>query len=147
MEIEIKLMDPMRNAQLKKLLADADLPFEDVDAHLNNFLIAELDNEMIGAIGLEKYNHIALLRSFVVDEKYRNHKIGQKLFDELLSHAKSKHIGTIYLLTETAEKFFSRNGFLPTDRSSVPPEIQNTTEFKSICPSSALIMKKNLTEK
>lgn len=47
----------------------------------------------------------------------------------------------LYLLTITAKKFFKKVGFDEIKRTLVPSVIQNTTEFKDLCPSSATCMR------
>jgi len=64
--------------------------------------------------------------------------------DKIEEYARSKKIDTLYLLTLTAENFFSARGYHKTDRKSAPPALQETTEFKSLCPQTAVCMKKHL---
>lgn len=130
--------------KVKTLLKNSDLPCEDIDEHIEHFLLAEMDNEIIGAIGLEKFSQSALLRSFVVDRPYRKSGIGKILLCSLLEDALSKQIETLYLLTTTAQTYFEKNGFQTVHRDSLPIEIKNTKEFKSLCPVSAICMSKEL---
>ncbi|MBC8046416.1 MAG: N-acetylglutamate synthase, partial [Fimbriimonadaceae bacterium] len=58
-------------APIKELLKQASLPFEDIDKHISNFLIARMDENIIGAVGLEIYDDNALLRSIVVVQEMR----------------------------------------------------------------------------
>jgi amino-acid N-acetyltransferase len=55
-----------------------------------------------------------------------------------------KGIEEFYLLTTTADKFFARNGFEVIDRNKVPSSIAGTNEFDSICPATAVCMRKLL---
>jgi amino-acid N-acetyltransferase len=125
---------------VKEILKNSVLPFEDIDEHFEHFLLAELTNDIIGIIGLEQYSKSALLRSFAVAVRYQHRGIGKKLLENLLESAKQKGIETIYLLTTTAQTYFERNGFKIIERNSLPEEIQNTKEFKSLCPVSAICM-------
>jgi amino-acid N-acetyltransferase len=52
----------------------------------------------------------------------------------------------LYLLTTTAEKYFPGFGFDQTPREAVPVEVQQTAEFKEICPSSATVMHRALRQ-
>ena len=61
-----------------------------------------------------------------------------------LALARRQGITHVYLLTETAANFFPRFGFRPVDRSQVPPAVQNSIEFTSLCPASALAMELRL---
>ena len=44
------------------------------------------------------------------------------------------------LLTETAARFFPRFGFAVEDRSSAPPAVRESVEFRAACPASAVMM-------
>ena len=68
-------------------------------------------------------------------------KMDISLCSELVGLAKLKGVLEIYLLTTTAEGFFRRNGFERIERKIVPEVIKQTTEFTSLCPSSAVCMK------
>jgi amino-acid N-acetyltransferase len=57
-----------------------------------------------------------------------------------LALARSHHVKQVYLLTETAEGFFSRLGFEPVDRATVDSAVQQSVEFTTACPSSAVAM-------
>jgi arsenate reductase (glutaredoxin) len=50
----------------------------------------------------------------------------------------------LILLTETAAPFFARLGYQPAARESMPPEVQATGEFASLCPSTAVCLAKPL---
>lgn len=130
--------------RVKDLLKESDLPFEDIDEHFEHFLLAKYKDEIIGVVGIEKYLNIALLRSFAVESMHRRKGIGKILFDSLMKNVKGIGIKKIYLLTTTAQKYFAKNGFGIIERKELPKEIQNTKEFKSICPVSAVCMERKL---
>jgi amino-acid N-acetyltransferase len=125
------------------LLIRNNLPVSDLSSETRLFALME-ENELIGSIGLEVSQNNALLRSLCVDEKHRNKGAAVKLVKFLEEFAKQEDIENIYLLTTTAEQFFSNRNYVPVDRNSVPYSIQQTSEFKSVCPASATIMIKRL---
>lgn len=49
-----------------------------------------------------------------------------------------------YLLTTTAERYFPKFGFERIERHDVPASVQASTEFRSACPASAVVMRKPL---
>ena len=49
-----------------------------------------------------------------------------------------------FLLTTTAERFFPKFGFERIERTDVPASLQASIEFRSACPSSAIVMRKAL---
>ena len=134
--------------KIKEVLEAAGLHHEDITpSHLQHFLVLKDDhNSMLsGVVGLELKNHTALLRSLAVIEPQRRKGLATQLVSEIEKYARSQKIDTLYLLTLTAERFFSKKGYRKTDRKSAPPAIQETAEFNSLCPLSAVCMKKQLS--
>ena len=132
-------------SEIKRLLADSDLHHEDITtAHLKHFLLGWDGPKLIAVIGLEIKNHSALLRSLAVDADYRNRKIATELVGKIEGYAKSMDVDTLYLLTMTADVFFEKYGFRRIARDSAPTGIQETTEFKNLCPASAVRMVRHL---
>ena len=58
--------------------------------------------------------------------------------------APTHQLSAVYLLTTTAERFFPRFGFEQITRADVPATVQESVEFKSACPASAIVMRKHL---
>lgn len=140
---------PFFNAPSKssvlKLLSDADLPVDDIE-HLNfdHFFGFGDEQSLLGIIGLEMFESVALLRSLVVSEHVRGTGCGKKLVAYVEDYARVHGIEALYLLTTTAEDFFAGLGYQLVDRSSAPVDIAKTREFSGICPGSAAFMTKNL---
>jgi len=133
--------------EVKQLLAASDLLHEDLDPRqLNHFRLAWDGSKLVGVVGLEIKGDCALLRSLAVDAAYRNRNIATNLIGDAENYAKSLKLSRLYLLTMTAENFFSSCGYQKTDRNSAPVAILATTEFKSLCPATAVCMVKNLDE-
>lgn len=129
---------------IRSLLVEAELPSEDFVQHLNHFLTAKQNGRLAGAVGLEIYGEWGLLRSLVVDATYRGKGLGIELCKRIFDEAQAHGVKKLYLLTTTAANFFPKLGFSTTTRDGVPPTIQNTAEFTSICPSTAVCMVKTL---
>lgn len=123
------------------LLADNDLCHEDLSGFLSDFIVAERDGELAGVVGLELAGASGLLRSLAVVDSERGKGLGSALVDKIISHSRHRGVARLYLLTTTADRFFARKGFERIGRDTVPAEIQNTNEFKSLCPASAVCMK------
>lgn len=117
---------------------------EDLPNTLNNFFVTIDNNKVIGAIGLEQYGHYGLLRSMVVNKVHRNKNIASQLVRHLERYAVTAGIHCMYLLTETAARYFERKGYKRIDRNEVPAELQASSEFSHVCPASATVMKKTL---
>ena len=131
---------------IKSLLDNASLPSVDIENHLLNFLVLETSANLVGTIGMERYGDTALLRSLAIQNDYRNKGYGKELYYALISKLKKKNVNSIYLLTETAEGFFSKEGFQKIAREDVPPSIKQTQEYSNLCPEGAVCMVKMLNE-
>jgi amino-acid N-acetyltransferase len=134
--------------KIKEVLAAGGLDHEDITpSHLQHFLVLKDDpsSTLTGMVGLEIRNNMALLRSLAVIEPRRNKGLATQLVREIEKYARSQQVDTLYLLTLTAERFFAKQGYRKTDRKSAPDAIQETTEFNSLCPATAVCMKKNLS--
>ena len=131
-------------AAVEHLLSASNLPLDGVRDHFADFIVAEDNDEIEGAVGLEKYDSVALLRSAVVAPEYRGSGVGRRLVEQLLERAEEDGIDELYLLTTTAEKYFPRFGFKTTSRSSVPEELKASAEFRGACPDTAIVMKRRL---
>ena len=137
----------LHRAQIISLLEKEKLPKDDLPSVLEHFFIVESGDNIVGAIGLEKYGNYGLLRSMVVDQQFRNKSIASQLVQALEKHAISIGIGEIFLLTETADKYFNKKGYKQIEREEVPKRVQESSEFTSVCPVSAIVMKKSLMKK
>jgi amino-acid N-acetyltransferase len=127
-----------------ELLKDNELPYSDINTESVQLFSIEQDKQTIGIIGFEQYGKHGLLRSFVIEKQYRSKGLGARILSDFEKMASEQGITEFFILTTTADKFFARNGFEVFDRNAVPQLIANTTEFDSICPASAVCMRKIL---
>jgi amino-acid N-acetyltransferase len=125
---------------VENLLAANDLPIDGVRENFSSFVVAEDRGAIRGAIGIEKFGSVALLRSAVVSPENRGRGIGSRLVERLLKRADEEGIEDLYLLTTTAEKYFPRFGFTRTTRTAVPDAVKASAEFQGACPDTAIVM-------
>lgn len=123
-----------------QLLKINDLPFSDIQESQVEFIVAKNGNDIIGCIGLEKYDGEGLLRSFAVLPELQNKGIGRELYIRLLRYACDSSIKTLHLLTDTAKDYFGKIGFNPANRDNAPGKIRNSREFTALCPVSSTYM-------
>jgi amino-acid N-acetyltransferase len=127
------------------LIESAGLPVVDLtDRHLEHFFYCGPNESPTGLVGLELYGTDALLRSLVVAPKIRGTGIGLALVTHAEAYARTQGVRAMYLLTNTAERFFSQRGYRRIARGEVIPAIENTREFKELCPKSSAVMVKAL---
>ena len=132
---------------VESLLTASELPTDGVRANFSGFVVADDNGAIAGAIGLEKYGSVALLRSAVVAPDHRGTGVGRKLVEQLLERAEEAGVDELYLLTTTAEKYFPRFGFTRTSRATVPDALKASAEFRGACPDTAVVMTRALGEK
>lgn len=126
-------------------LLDANLPIADLTVdHMPAFLLGTDDDEAIGMVGLEQQGKYGLLRSLVVDRRYRGAGVGSQLVAALEAQAAAAGISELWLLTIDADPYFARLGYEIAERVDAPDAIRDTAEFSSLCPVDAVLMQKNL---
>jgi amino-acid N-acetyltransferase len=96
---------------------------------------------------LEILGEVGLLRSLAVSDAYRGRGIGTRLTEKAEDYARSQGIAALYLLTTTVPDYFTRLGYVRTDRDAAPGVLQDTDEFKSLCPDSAVCLVKELGDR
>ncbi len=144
MNVKIEKFTKDDKGKIFKLLLEAELPTEDLSAEkLQYFLVARRqDDTVIGSIGLEIMQDVGLLRSLVVHPDHRKTGLGKLLTYKLELLAQDVGVKALYLLTTTATDFFLSLNYHITSRDTVPMNIAETDEFKSICPSSSVCLYK-----
>ena len=129
-----------------ELLRSLELPAKGVaDQFPAAFSVVRSGTEVIAVAGLESHGTSGLLRSVAVASPYRDLGLGRRLVDDRMSFAKAQRLEAVYLLTTTAASFFRALGFEDVDRSRVPAELQASSEFSSVCPTTAACLVKRLS--
>ncbi len=125
---------------LAAMLEENALPRAGAREHLDDYLVADIGGVVAGSAGLECYGDAALLRSCVVDVRFRDMSLGKSLTQHAIDLARNRGIRQLFLLTTTAEDFFARRGFARIARESVPAALKTSAEFTGACPASAVSM-------
>lgn len=128
--------------EIKALLESSGLPTTDLESTLPEFAIIREDARIVAAGAVQRFGSSVLLRSVVVSFQRRGSGLGRRLVLELERRARSAGTDHIVLLTETAATFFTRLGYCVIDRDAAPKGMQQSEEFRSLCPSSATCMAK-----
>jgi amino-acid N-acetyltransferase len=143
-QFAICIAEPKNRNGIISLLQEEKLPADDLSVDLLNFFVAKDNGNLIGSIGLEIYDHNGLLRSLVVKASHRKMKVATALVNELEVSARKMGLKNIYLLTETAEGYFTKKGYVTITRREAPTSLEHSTQFSHVCPSSATLMVKRL---
>ncbi len=143
--IQVDDVGPADGPALQALLAEAELPKAELGRPGTCYLKLSAPNgTIVGFAGLELCGRDALLRSVVVRPEKRRHGAGRAVVETALARAADLGISTVYLLTTTARDFFAHLGFAVIPRERVPASIARTSEFASLCPETAVCMRKEL---
>ncbi len=130
------------------LLRRSDLPDKDVAEHFGHyFVVHEDDGRVVGVAGLEVHGEDGLLRSVAVNTDYQRQGLGASLVEAALERAAQLEIGSVYLLTTDARDYFSRVGFVECPRKKAPAAIRESWEFRTGCPSTAVLMKRAISRR
>jgi N-acetylglutamate synthase-like GNAT family acetyltransferase len=130
---------------IHRLLEQAGLPTSDLNTSKPQFTVLCDNGRIVAAGALEPFRSAALVRSVVVADDRRSVGLGRAIVQELEKTARAGRIGTLILLTQGATEFFARQGYRIIERIDVPQDVQQSAEFRSLCPASATCMMKVLS--
>jgi amino-acid N-acetyltransferase len=125
---------------IAQLLRAAELPTEGIEAIVRDFVVAEAPQGIVGTGAVERAGPDGLLRSVAVAPGWRDRGIGRAVVERLMRGARDERLHALFLLTQTAERWFPSFGFHAVPRDTVPAAVQATQEFASLCPASATVM-------
>ena len=108
-----------------------------------NFLVLE-HSGIAAVIGMEIRGDSGLLRSLVVRLRDRKKCFGVRMTSVIIDLARAQGVRTIYLLTETAGRFFERAGFVAARREDIPAPLMQSSALDKVCPEGSAILKKML---
>lgn len=129
---------------VRSLLEQAKLPTDILGSGPGELWLVR-DGAALAAGGFEFYGEDALLRSVVVDPEHRGSGIGGRMVEQLLAIAAVRGVTRVWLLTETAERFFARRGFAKVQRSAITnKDLLASAEFTHVCSQSAVCMVRSL---
>jgi amino-acid N-acetyltransferase len=130
---------------IRRLLEHNGLPTSDLSSSKPQFVVA-CERETVVAVGaLQRFGSSALLRSVAVALDRCGKGLGRILIQDLERIARLARVTRLILLTQTAKPFFEHQGYRVIERHEVPQDVQESEEFRSLCPASATCMAKALT--
>jgi N-acetylglutamate synthase-like GNAT family acetyltransferase len=131
---------------IEALLRANKLPLEGAWSHLDTYLLAVSNGEIVGCAGAEVYGPVALLRSVAVAPGLHQQGIGKLLLERLIHEAQRRDIARLYLLTVTAPEYFAQFGFKRAKIDEAPQALKASAEFQGACPACAAFMTLALQE-
>jgi amino-acid N-acetyltransferase len=131
--------------EVVSLLEAQQLPTAGVADHFGNFFVAKENERLAGAIGLERYGTLGLLRSAAVAPRLQKSGVGSKLTRLLIAFAKAEGLTELVLFTPTAGDFFARFGFVPANREDYSTQLKASSQWGDCsCRKSAEFMRLGL---
>ncbi len=124
------------------LLKEVNLPTEGVIEHFQSYFIARNSDRLVGCIGLEIYENVGLMRSVAIHPSFQGQGLGRKLVETIHDFSMKNGLKEIYLLTETAEHYFPKFGYVVIPREEADPKVKQSVEFTTVCADSGICMVK-----
>jgi amino-acid N-acetyltransferase len=147
MHVDPFLIEPQRpheRPRVRALLDKCGLPTDDIDTAPVDFLVMREAGQVVGVVGLQSADGVGLLRSLAVLPTLHGQGRGGALVAAAERLAEQRGIDDLYLLTTTVPGFFALHDYLRVPRTSVPLALQRTTQFATLCPTTAACMHKRL---
>ncbi|MEX2458435.1 MAG: HAD-IIA family hydrolase [Actinomycetota bacterium] len=126
---------------VRGLLDEAGLYAGDIEARVDDLLVARTDAGVVGAGALEVSGQDGLLRSLAVAPERRGAAVGTHLVAALAARARDAGGTRLWLLTETAERFFTSLGFQRVGRGALPAELEASPSAGANCAETAVAMR------
>ena len=96
---------------------------DDLFQHLQEFLVAEYDGKVVGAVALHIYaSNLAEIRSLVIDPAHQSMGIGRMLVEGAERVAAGLGLASVFALTYV-DKFFIKLGYSIVSRESLPQKV------------------------
>ena len=133
-------------SSIRDALAGEGLPVSDLstESMAHFWVAASSTGDFLGAVAVERYSDVGLLRSLIVVPEARGNGVAARLIEQAERSAQTFGIQELWLLTIDADKYFQTWGYSKQMRDVAPAAIAATPEFSDLCPANAVLMKKNL---
>jgi N-acetylglutamate synthase-like GNAT family acetyltransferase len=97
-----------------------------------DFLVATVDDRVVGCVHLEEYSpSLAEVRSIVVDHAHQGLGVGGALMNAVEELARRREYRTLFAVTNN-EAFFRARGYLPREIPELSRERSEVTRFKGV---------------
>jgi amino-acid N-acetyltransferase len=142
--VAIEPLQPAARGAAARLLADYGLPVCDLADPAVALFTAGAPLAPDGVVGLEMHGEHGLLRSLAVRRGATGRGVGRALVAHVETVAQARGAHGLWLLTETADAFFARLGWISVARNTAPPSIAASRQFAGLCPATATCMRRTL---
>jgi len=95
----------------------------DIYENLQTFIVAELDNNIVGCCALEViWADLAEIKSLAIDEAYKGKGIGSELVAAAVEQAAKLGVPKVFALT-LEPAFFEKSGFAIVEKEALPMKV------------------------
>jgi amino-acid N-acetyltransferase len=95
----------------------------DIYENLQTFIVAELDNKIVGCCALEViWADLAEIKSLAIDEAYKGKGIGRELVAAAVEQAAKLGVPKVFALT-LEPAFFEKSGFEIVEKETLPMKV------------------------
>ena len=126
--------------EIVALLQSYRLPSEDCYEHIEHFVGVFFGRNLVAVGGFEHLGKVGLLRSVAVAVDHQGQSLATRIVKRLQQKASNQGITALYLLIESAERYFLAHGYETLNRNQLPVEITDTRQFQSLCAATAKAM-------
>jgi amino-acid N-acetyltransferase len=137
---------PAETQRIHELLNQASLPTDGLRVEDAIVALDDNTNTVSGVVALERFGHVAMLRSLVVDPDKRREGLGSKLVIAALEVARWSGIEEVHLFTEDAQGFFTKFGFEAVSAKRTREAVPDSPLVSGTCCSTATAMRLSFEE-
>jgi len=144
-DLSFEIADNKDLEWINNILKENELCVDDIPSENIVLKLVKSENELIAIYGFELFGQNGILRSVAVADEYKGAGIGTQIMKQVERDVKELELRNLFLLTTTAKKFFEKFGFSIIERETAPVVLQQSYEFLTFCPDTAIVMSKNYT--
>ena len=116
---------------IQRLVAKAGLREDGIEWHIDRFLVvSNAEDQVIGTVGIEKYQTDGLLRSLVLDSPIWNARLSLEFLQLTLTYAKEQGIETVYLCSKGTNSLFHQLGFRQVEEENIAEQVRLSPHFR-----------------
>ncbi len=112
-----------------------------------DFYVADVGGAILGCAALESDGSAGLLRSVAVLPSAQGAGIGRRLVEAVHERAMDLGLESVYLLTTTADEYFSNFGYESRAEENLPGVVTASAEYLTCSVSGATTLRKEITRK
>ena len=128
--VEIRQAGLQDVRQMVEVLNACDLRSEDICVDGTFYLVATLEDRIVGTVGIENANGRAvLLRSLAVLPEFRSQRIGARLMSEITSQVRAS-ARSIYLFSTGAGDYYQAQGYVEVPVDEVVNAVGRTPQVQ-----------------